>query len=356
MQQSGFFPPFTLAPVCQKCLPGNEILMQCCDLSENVLGFKGNCGHKIPLLEFFGEEQKLWLPRVSLRKQLACLWFFARGDSVEKTLAATDVAWDSAQKLYVDFVDVVAAHQEDANNKLQVGGPGLEVEADEVAFRCKAETDLDGELKLWWLRYFGMARRGSSKMFLAKLPDRPVKGQGQGGGGALSKEELKDVLQAESMSPRLLPESILHTDSAKAYKQVGPLAWPQAGILHAAFETQEPFLAHGWCHTVVTHKKKVGQKIQFVAERTVKMRNGTTKRVLAGTEKVDGYWASLRRSVGKTSVNTGKRTGDQKRRTWLHKLVRVHQWRWWHLGEDLFNKLGQVHSQRRVAEAAPDYF
>ena len=193
-------------------------------------------------------------------------------------------------------------------------------------------------------------------MFLAKLPDRPVKGQGQGGGGALSKEELKDVLQAESMSPRLLPESILHTDSAKAYKQVGPLAWPQAGILHAAFETQEPFLAHGWCHTVVTHKKKVGQKIQFVAERTVKMRNGTTKRVLAGTEKVDGYWASLRRSVGKTSVNTGKRTGDQKRRTWLHKLVRVHQWRWWHLGEDLFNKLGQVQSQRRVAEAAPDYF
>ena len=86
------------------------------------------------------------------------------------------------------------------------------------------------------------------------------------------------------------------------------------------------------------------------------MRNGTTKRVLAGTEKVDGYWASLRRSVGKTSVTTGKRTGDQKRRMGLHKLVRVHQWRWWHLGEDLFNKLGQVHSQRRVAEAAPDYF
>ena len=131
----------------------------------------------------------------------------------------------------------------------------------EIAFRCKAETDLDGELKLWWLR---LARRGSSKMFLAKLPDRPVKGQGQGGGGALSKVELKDVLQAEMMSPRLIPESIFHTDSAKAYKQVGTLAWPQSGILHAAFETLEPFLAHGWCHSVVTHKKRLVKKFSLL--------------------------------------------------------------------------------------------
>ena len=85
-------------------------------------------------------------------------------------------------------------------------------------------------------------------------------------------------------------------------------------------------MQHGWCHTVVTHKKKVGQKIQFVAERVVQMRDGQTKKVLSGTEKVDGYWASLRRAVGKTSVNTGKRGGDQKKRNWLHKLVRVHQW------------------------------
>ena len=28
----------------------------------------------------------------------------------------------------------------------------------------------------------------------------------------------------------------------------------------------------------------------------------------------------------------------------LRKLVRVYKWRWRHLGEDLFNKLGQVRS------------
>ena len=85
------------------------------------------------------------------------------------------------------------------------------------------------------------------------------------------------------------------------------------------------------------------------------MRNGATKKVLAGTDKVNDYWASLRRAVGKTSDNTGERAGDQKKRTWLHKLARVLQWRWCHLSEDLFNKLGQLHAERRTAEAAPDY-
>ena len=71
MQQIGFFPRFTLKPLCQKCLPRKEVTMLCSDISENVLGFKGTCGHKVPLLEFFGEEQKLWLPRL-------LLVFFAR--------------------------------------------------------------------------------------------------------------------------------------------------------------------------------------------------------------------------------------------------------------------------------------
>ena len=92
--------------------------MLCSDISENVLGFKGTCGHKVPLLEFLGDEQKLWLPRVSLRKQVSCFWYFSRGDSVEKTLAAVDLAWDSTQKLYTDFVDLVAQHQESANERL----------------------------------------------------------------------------------------------------------------------------------------------------------------------------------------------------------------------------------------------
>ena len=62
-----------------------------------------------------------------------------------------------------------------------------------------------------------------------------------------------------------------------ALKPTGKLA-RLGGQNQGSFAIQEPFVQHGWCHTVVTHKKKVGQKIQFVAERVVQMRDGQTKK------------------------------------------------------------------------------
>ena len=46
--------------------------------------------------------------------------------------------------------------------------------------------------------------------FLEPLPDRAVAGHGQGGGGALSIEELTHVLRVGSEEPRLLVGTILH--------------------------------------------------------------------------------------------------------------------------------------------------
>ena len=51
-----------------------------------------------------------------------------------------------------EFVELVAA-----SNNMQVGGAGLEVQADEMDFRCKATNDQDGKLTVYWLRYCGMA-------------------------------------------------------------------------------------------------------------------------------------------------------------------------------------------------------
>ena len=62
------------------------------------------------------------------------------------------------------------------------------------------------------------------------------------------------MLKVDASTPRLLPGSILHTDSAKAYRQVGPQAWPARGALHSRFETAERFKVHLWTHTNVTHK------------------------------------------------------------------------------------------------------
>ena len=73
----------------------------------------------------------------------------------------------------------------------------------------------------------------------------------------------------------------------------------------------------------MTHKHEVGQAIQFVADRIVTLPNGIWSKVKAGTEKVDGYWASLRRAVGQRTVNTG--AADSQKRQRLMTLVRVHQ-------------------------------
>ena len=232
-----------------------------------------------------------------------------------------------------------------ANDSLQVGGPKLHCEADEIAFRSKVEI-VDGEPKLVWLRYFGMVRRKSGKIFLAKLPDRPVRGDGRGGGGALSNEELLEVLKAASENPTLAPESVLHTDSAKAYRKVGCMYRAVPGCLHSAFEGQEPYAKHRWTHTNCTHKKKPGQRVQYAPLREVTLADGSRVSCRAGTQTVDGFWASLRKAVGKTSVNTGR--SQDPSREWLHKLVRCFQWRWWHHSAERFTLFGTLLQEKRA--------
>ena len=78
----------------------------------------------------------------------------------------------------------------------------------------------------------------------------------------------------------------------------------------------------------------------------LRLPNGRIKFVLGGTQKVDGYWASLRRFVGKRSINTGDHP-DAHRRVMLRQYVRVHQWCWWHLDEDRFDLFSDLVSNRR---------
>ena len=149
------------------------------------------------------------------------------------------------------------------------------------------------------------------------------------------------ALKADGSDPILKPGSILHTDSAKAYRHVGPLRWPPAGELQADFQTKEPFLKHGYSHTNVTHKKKVRQPVVYVGPRNVRLPDGTMKRIWGGTEKVDGHWAWLRRAVGRTGLNTGKQD-DEEKRIYLAKLVRVAQWRYWFLESNRFELFGRI--------------
>ena len=133
------------------------------------------------------------------------------------------------------------------------------------------------------------------------------------------------------------------------------MQWPKAPPVHSP-ETydQPPFAKHLYTSTLICHKKKVGQRQQYVRKFKVRLPNGRTQFVLGGTQKVDGYWASLRRFVGKRSVNTGSHP-DAHRRLMLKQYVRVHQWCWWHLNVDRFALFADIVSNRRTGIIAP-YF
>ena len=60
------------------------------------------------------------------------------------------------------------------NSELRVGGPLREVEADEIAFRCIAPKPEEERRGVHWLRFIGVVRRRSFKLFLQPLPDRFV--------------------------------------------------------------------------------------------------------------------------------------------------------------------------------------
>ena len=134
------------------------------------------CGARKPVRALMSDmERGMFLPRVNVRKQFAALRLLALGRSVDDIVEDTEISLDSARVLHASFVNLVATHQETENDHLRVGGYGVECEADEIAFRCKAEESA-GEWVIVWLRYFGLVRRGSSKVYIGSLPDRAVAG------------------------------------------------------------------------------------------------------------------------------------------------------------------------------------
>ncbi len=89
--------------------------------------------------------------------------------------------------------------------------------------------------------------------------------------------------------------------------------------------------------------------IRYVESAEIIMHHGTVKQVEKGSKKIDGYWATMRLCVGKTSVTTGH-SSNKVRRLWLRKLVKAHQWQNWHLGVERFCFLGGIFRVKRNAE------
>ena len=99
---------------------------------------------------------------------------------------------------------------------------GSEVEIDEVCFRARWKRDGSGAWGKEWHRYIAAHERHGGPLILKALPVRFAKGHGQGGGGSLTDEELHDFIMRPGTGapPLLRPGTIVHTDGARAYRNL----------------------------------------------------------------------------------------------------------------------------------------
>ena len=148
-----------------------------------------------------------------------------------------------------------------------------------------------------------------------------------------------------SGEPRLACGSICHTDSAKAYKQ---LDQPEGPLYDGSLAGRE-FHNFKLAHTNVRHKPP---RPEFAKDFTVKFWDGSSwssKAVVGGTQKMDGFFSSFRKKVGKqpfNTVGTSPRRADALEKQLLEK-VRLFQFQFWFSGADIFQIFGAVRRAER---------
>jgi hypothetical protein len=152
----------------ERCSLGKCSLGKCSlgELSHSVLSVFKTCGVRSSIWDMLRpEEQEFWCERVPLRKQLGVLQCFCPSKTVDKTADDVHLSANTVQGLYHRFVTLISEHQTKENEALRVGAEDVEVEADEIAFRCTGVRILDGTFGVEWICYFGMTARGSWKVF-----------------------------------------------------------------------------------------------------------------------------------------------------------------------------------------------
>ena len=107
-------------------------------------------------------------------------------------------------------------------------GIPVEIQMDEVCLRTEPVVPDNGEILIRAIRYAGLVERGQAKVVLVELPGREVQA---GGGSPISDEELWNLMAAERNNRgevlrwRVRAGSVIHTDRAKAYFNLG---WREA--------------------------------------------------------------------------------------------------------------------------------
>jgi hypothetical protein len=175
-----------------------------------------------------------------------------------------------------------------------------------------------GSQKVRWEQWGGIVERGRpSSLVLFKTNPKLTK-QRAPGPGPISKKDWTPLANKWLKSRCVF----LHTDGARSYKLGENRDRQLTGVVH-------DFVVH--------KKKKIGGKWvkpKYVQLFRHRMHDGSVVCTKGGTQIIDRFWRSLREHMGTRSIKVS-------RNLWTNR-VRAAQWAFWHQGEDLWQKTGEM--------------
>ena len=281
-------------------------------------------------------DNDLFSLQIAFCNSLGALWVFCAPLhlSPDKSGVILGLDYRSTRTLFDKFRKFLTLVVERLSETLHLGGLGADVELDEISLRSKTVGE-----QVMWIRCLAIARRGTPKIWISPLPYRITEG-GQGGGGPISLEELQGAMWAQNGESRIRERWVCHTDGARTYKQLGVMESPllDTSLFHHDFGSLK------LADTAVKHKPP---KPEFAKTFNVKVWSGrgwVMEERQGGTQKLDGFFASFRREVGRKPFNTAGpslKTAENLPQH-LHERMRCFQLSYWLSGSDLFQAFGAL--------------
>ncbi|CAE7744787.1 unnamed protein product [Symbiodinium sp. CCMP2592] len=166
-------------------------------------------------------------------------------------------------------------------------------------------------------------------VWLKRLGNRITR-KGQGGGGPISVEEMP-----------ILAGSVCHTDGAKAYRWLSSPLNDGTLVDAAGLKLSHTCVKHKPPHPEFSKKMRVQVWVGDHYEEQLRV---------GGTQKIDGFFASFRRVVGRRPFNTVGPSSEEKAprmEQLMHFHVRLFQLKHWFGGQDMFAVFGKLRQSQR---------
>ena len=154
-------------------------------------------------------------------------------------------------------------------------------------------------------------------------------------------DEMWSALLLESDQPVLARGSVCHTDGAKAYRWLSSPLNDGTLVDAAGLKLSHTCVKHKPPHPEFSKKMRVQVWVGDHYEEQARV---------GGTQKIDGFFASFRRVVGRRPLNTVGPSSEEKAprmEQLMHFHVRLFQLKHWFGGQDMFAVFGKLRQSQR---------